>query len=68
MDITIEQYSEHTGLSYPAVTKRIRENNSLPGVRRIIKFHRSYILQVKKDFFSAQKRLVVSKLPATFES
>jgi hypothetical protein len=51
--MTAKQYeaSEHNTdmLSYPAITKRLREGRSLPNVRKSDKFGDVFMLQVEVD-------------------
>lgn len=51
--MTIKEYEKSEwntdGLSYPAITKRLREDRSLPNVRKSEKFGDVFILRVDTD-------------------
>ena len=55
-EMTLFQYMESEqntdNLAYPSITKRIRENKSLPNVKGYKKFARTYVLDVvKKEIY-----------------
>lgn len=52
IQITPKSYAEKRGITLQAVTKMIREKNSLPDVIKIEKFGRFYLLTVKDDFLA----------------
>jgi len=47
--ITLKEYQDSTlnsdKLKMAAITKRIREGRSLPGIKKVIKLHRFYLLE-----------------------
>lgn len=50
--MTIEQYVEsgkHEALTYPAITKRLREGRALPNVKKFVKFGTVWALYVNVD-------------------
>lgn len=48
MKITPKEYAEKRGITLQAVTKAIREEKKLPGIKKIEKFGRFYLLTLNK--------------------
>lgn len=46
--ITAKEYAEKRGISLQAVTKAIRVKNNMPGVKKVEKFGRFYLLTLCK--------------------
>lgn len=46
--MTVKEYAKSRGVTVQAVTKAIRENRKLPGIIRVEKYGRYYLLIWKK--------------------